>query len=72
MFRTKNGAIGPTNNPGRQGNVVTGAGDLGYYQGTVNSSTTKIKVADVVQAIIKSRIQYTSNNPSFIPSYYVP
>ena len=57
---------------GREGNVQTGAGDLGFYQDGVNASTKHTTIKEVVQALIKSRIQYSGVNPSYIPTYYVP
>jgi hypothetical protein len=53
------------------GNVATGEGKTTYYGGQgPNKSSSKYNVATVVKAIIKSRIQYSSKNPTFIPSYY--
>jgi hypothetical protein len=60
---TKNGAT--------EGNVVSGTGKTTYYGGQgPNKSSSKYDVATVVKAIIKSRIQYSSKNPIFLPSYY--
>ena len=54
------------------GNVTTGEGNNAYYGGDgINPSTVTYSVKDSVQAIVKSRIQY-SDKPSFIPSYFVP
>jgi hypothetical protein len=53
------------------GNVSTGEGKTTYYGGQgPNQASSKYNVATVVKAIIKSRIQYSSKNPIFIPSYY--
>jgi hypothetical protein len=53
------------------GNVVAGTGNKAYYGGSgPNPDTVSITVGDVVKALIKSRIQYSSKQPSFIPSYY--
>ena len=57
---------------GQEGNVQTGAGELGFYQDGVNSSKKSATIADVVQALITSRIQHSNIQPSFIPTYYVP
>jgi hypothetical protein len=54
------------------GNVTTGEGNNAYYGGDgINPSTVTYSVKDSVQAIVKSRIQY-SDKPSFVPSYFVP
>ena len=50
------------------GNVATGTGNTGYYQGTVNRSTTSETVGDIVKALIATRRLY-STEPSFVPSY---
>ena len=53
------------------GSVVTGGGKTSYYGGVgINRGTSKFTVADMVQALITSRIQYSGIRPSFIPSYY--
>jgi hypothetical protein len=56
---------------GMFGDVVTGNGNKGYFGGVGNNpDTVKINVKSVVQALITSRIQYSGNKPSFIPTYY--
>jgi hypothetical protein len=53
------------------GSVQVGGGNVSYYGGKgANHKSTRIKVADVVQALIKSRIQYSNKTPSYIPKYY--
>jgi len=53
------------------GDVETGKGNKGYYGGSgPNPDTVKISVGTVVNALIKSRIQYSGKNPDYIPSYY--
>jgi hypothetical protein len=53
------------------GNVVAGTGNKTYYGGQgPNKDTTTLSVGDVVKLLIKCRIQYSSKQPSFIPSYY--
>jgi hypothetical protein len=53
------------------GNVATGTGNKGNYGGSgINPDTVSTTVGTVVKALIKSRTQYSSNNPSFIPTYY--
>lgn len=55
------------------GSVINGSGRIAYYGGEgINPSKSKITIADVVQAIIKSRIQYSNflYRPEYIPSYY--
>jgi len=53
------------------GDVNTGIGNKAYYGGSgPNPDTVNTSVAIVVKALIKSRIQYSSKQPSFIPSYY--
>jgi hypothetical protein len=55
------------------GSVITGGGKASYWGGTAtNPSITQISVADTVQALITSRIQYSKDRPSFIPTYYKP
>jgi len=55
------------------GNVTTGAGNTGYYQGTVNRSTTSETVGDIVKALVATRRLYlagqSNQEPSFVPSY---
>jgi len=59
-------------NGSKVGNVTTGAGNNAYYGGDgINPSTVEYSVKDSVQAIVKSRIQY-SDRPSFVPTYFVP
>jgi hypothetical protein len=54
------------------GNVATGTGNKGNYGGSgINPDTVSTTVGTVVKALIKSRINYSGNNPSFIPTYYV-
>jgi hypothetical protein len=53
------------------GNVVTGDGNKAYYGGQgPNPDSVSTSVGTVVKALIKSRIQYSSKNPEFRPSYY--
>jgi hypothetical protein len=53
------------------GDVTTGKGNKGYYGGTgINPDTVKTTVGTVVNALIKSRIQYSGKNPEYIPPYY--
>ena len=53
------------------GNVVAGTGNKGNYGGSgPNPDTVSTSVGTVVKALIKSRINYSGNNPSFIPTYY--
>ena len=53
------------------GNVVTGAGNKGYYGGVgVNPSNVSTTVKTVCTMLIKSRIAHSGKKPSFIPSYY--
>jgi hypothetical protein len=55
------------------GDVITGAGNTTAYGGQgPNRSTSHYTVKDAVQAIIKSRIQYSNSQPAFIPTYYTP
>jgi len=55
------------------GDVITGAGNTTAYGGQgPNRSTSHYTVKDAVQAIIKSRIQYSNSQPGFIPTYYTP
>jgi len=55
------------------GTVQYGGGNTSYYGNVgINRSSVTIHVADVVQALIKSRIQYSGKTPSFIPTYYIP
>lgn len=55
------------------GDVASGAGNTGYYQGTVNRSTTSETVGDIVKALIETRRLYlagqSNQEPSFVPSY---
>ena len=53
------------------GDVVTGTGKGAYYGGQgPNPSTSKVSVATMAIALIGSRIDYTGQQPQFIPSYY--
>jgi hypothetical protein len=55
------------------GDVSTGNGNKAYYGGVgPNPSSVTTNVGTVVQAIIKSRIQYSMKSPSYIPPYYIP
>lgn len=55
------------------GDVVTGNGNKAYYGGKgPNPSVVSHKVGDSVQVIVKSRIQHSGKQPSFMPSYYRP
>ncbi len=55
------------------GNVVTGEGNKAYYGGSgPNPDTVSVTVGEVVKVMIKSRVQYSSKQPSFIPTYYTP
>lgn len=66
-IKTKDGTV--------VGWVSTGGGRISYYGGDgPNPKLTKPKIADVVQALIKSRIQYTQKDPLdlYKPPYYKP
>ena len=53
------------------GNVQTGVGNKAYYGGSgPNPDTVKTTISIVVVNLVKSRIQYSGKNPSFLPSYY--
>jgi len=57
----------------KYGDVVAGTGNKAYYGGSgPNPDSVKKTVGDVVKMIIKSRIQFSSKQPSFIPTYYTP
>jgi muramidase (phage lysozyme) len=47
------------------------SGNKAYFTSGINSKDKSMYVSDVVQALIRSRIQY-SDRPSFIPTYYTP
>jgi hypothetical protein len=54
------------------GDVVKGTGNKAFYGGSgPNPDTVTTTVGTVVNVLIKSRIQYSGKNPSFIPTYYV-
>lgn len=62
-----------TKDGAKLGDVVAGTGNSGYYGGQgPNKATVKESVGDVVKLIIKSRIQFSSKQPEFIPTYYTP
>ena len=53
------------------GNVTAGTGNKTYYGGQgPNKDITTLSVGDVAKLLVKCRIQYSSKQPSFIPSYY--
>jgi muramidase (phage lysozyme) len=53
------------------GDIETGTGKVANYGGTgANPAISKVNIATVVNALIKSRIQYSGNIPEYIPSYY--
>jgi hypothetical protein len=57
----------------KYGDVVAGTGNKAYYGGSgPNPDSVKKTVGDVVKMLIKSRIQFSSKQPSFIPTYYTP
>lgn len=57
----------------KYGDVTTGTGNKAYYGGSgPNPDSVKKTVGDVVKMLIKSRIQFSSKQPSFIPTYYTP
>ena len=52
------------------GNVNNGSGNAGYYGGDgINPSVAKVNVGTAVQKMIESRIKFSKNQPSYIPSY---
>lgn len=62
-----------TKNGTKYGDVATGTGNKAYYGGQgPNPDSVKKTVGDVVKMLIKSRIQFSSKQPSFIPTYYTP
>jgi len=57
----------------KYGDVTAGTGNKAYYGGSgPNPDSVKKTVGDVVKMLIKSRIQFSSKQPSFIPTYYTP
>ena len=52
------------------GDVVTGAGTKGNFPDGVNPNVTKITIGQVVQIVIKTRIDYSKRPPRDIPTYY--
>jgi hypothetical protein len=53
------------------GDVSNGQGNKGYYGGKgPNPDNVKHTVGTIANTLIKSRIQYSSKDPEYIPTYY--